>query len=198
MELALIDRSQLLDPSEQVAPGLLGHILAVRDRSGEVLRSGRIVEVEAYGAQRDPASHAHRGPTDRNASMFGPAGTMYCYRSYGIHTCANVATGPEGRGEAVLLRALEPLVGIDDMFGARPAARTARDLASGPGKLCEALGITLDHDGTDLCGQAGSVSLLESRDADGLGVAAGPRVGITKAVELPWRFWVAESPWVSG
>lgn len=188
---------QLCGPSEEVAPRLLGMVLAVRGNGGAIERAGRILEVEAYGADRDPASHAYRGRTQRNASMFGPPGTLYCYRSYGIHTCANVATGAAGRGEAVLLRALEPIAGTDEMFSARRAARRERDLASGPGKLCEALGISLDDDGTDLLGTSSRVALLAGAPVAGGRVASGRRIGISRAAELPWRFWVADSPWVS-
>lgn len=191
------DPVRLCGPCEDVAPRLLGMVLAVRDSGGEFVRAGRIVEVEAYGAERDPASHAHRGPTPRNRSMFGPPGTLYCYRSYGIHTCANVATGEAGRGEAVLVRALEPIVGTDAMFIARRAARSERDLASGPGKLCEALGIALGDDGTDLLAAASRVTLLEGEPVAGEEVASGRRIGISRAEELPWRYWVADSPWVS-
>lgn len=193
----MVHRSRLQGPSEEVAPTLLGNILTVTDAHGTVVRSGRIVEVEAYGAERDPASHAYRGRTPRNGSMFGPAGTMYCYRSYGIHTCANVSTGAEGQGEAVLIRALEPIVGKTEMFGARSAARVERDLASGPGKLCEALGITLDDDGTDLCCASSRLGLYAPAQSPDVDVLDGERVGISRAVELRWRFWVADSPWVS-
>ena len=172
-------------------------VLAVHDAAGGIARAGRIVEVEAYGAGRDPASHAHRGPTPRNASMFGPPGTLYCYRSYGVHTCANVVTGVEGQGEAVLVRALEPVIGTDEMFAVRRAARDERDLASGPGKLCEALGIDLGDDGTDLLAASSRVVLLAGETIVSGKIASGRRIGITRAVELPWRFWVADSPWVS-
>ncbi|MGI9577571.1 MAG: DNA-3-methyladenine glycosylase [Microthrixaceae bacterium] len=193
----LIPRHVLTGPSEVVAPRLLGCVLATRDARGLVVRSGRIVEVEAYGAQRDPASHAYRGRTARNASMFGPPGALYCYRSYGIHTCANVATGAKGQGEAVLIRALEPLAGRPEMFEERAVARNELDLASGPGKLCEALGVALHDDGTDLCDVSSRVVLLAAERHQSPEVACGPRIGISKAVDLPWRFWVADSPWVS-
>lgn len=209
-----VARSVLEGHAVDVAPSLLGTLLVVGGRVG------RIVEVEAYGGADDPASHAHRGPTARNASMFARAGTLYCYRSYGIHTCANVVTGAVGEGQAVLLRAVEPIEGLDDMRRDRPAARRDRDLTNGPGKLCQAMGITLDHDGLDLCDPRSAVRLVAQRAraagpvvaagvvaAGGEGAdaaadaapvrASGRRVGITRAAERPWRFWIDGSPHVS-
>jgi len=178
----------------EVAPSLLHSLLCVGDRVG------RIVEVEAYGGEEDPASHAHRGRTDRNASMFGPPGRLYCYRSYGIHTCANVVTGAEGDGQAVLVRAVEPLgsdAALAAMRGARPAARRVVDLANGPGKLCAALDITLDDDGTDMCDPTARVTLRSDGLAPPVQVASGARVGISRATERRWRFWVPGSAYVS-
>ena len=189
-----LPRSQLEGDAPRVAPGLLGCLLRVGDRVG------RIVEVEAYGGAEDPASHAHRGRTGRNATMFGRAGLLYCYRSYGIHTCANVVTGAEGEGQAVLLRAVEVLGSDEDLAPVRadrPAARRREDIANGPGKLCEALGITLDDDGTDLCGPGSRVGLCSDGAPPRHRVASGPRVGITVATRRPWRFWVEGSPYVS-
>jgi DNA-3-methyladenine glycosylase len=142
-----------------------------------------LTEVEAYGGAGDPASHAHRGPTARNAAMFGRAGTLYVYRSYGVHWCANVVTGPEGEGSAVLLRAGEPVAGNEVM-----AARRGRadHLADGPGKLAQALGIAGEHDGLDLLGE-GPVWLGGGPPAPG-DVRATRRIGITRAVDRPWRF----------
>src|SRR2546429_371625 len=127
-----------------LAPELLNKVL-VRGR-----RRGRIVEVEAYAGGEDPGSHAYRGPTARNASMFGPPGRLYVYVSYGMHHCANVVAGEVGVGVAVLVRALAPLTGVDEMYAARAGARLDRELCSGPGKLCQALGIGRDDDGADL------------------------------------------------
>jgi DNA-3-methyladenine glycosylase len=154
----------------------------------------RIVETEAYlGDGTDPASHSHRGPTPRNATMFGRPGRLYVYRSYGMHWCANVVTAPAG--SAVLLRAGAPVAGLDSMRDRRPKARRDRDLASGPGKLCQALGITGDHDGADLRHSDVRISY------DGLDppvdLGNGLRVGISAAVERPWRWWVPGDPNVS-
>ncbi len=177
------------------APALLGAVLEVT--SGPDRRSGRIVEVEAYEAADDPASHAYRGRTPRNGVMFGPAGHLYVYRSYGIHWCANIVCGPIGEAGAVLIRALEPLDGVEEMWPDRPKARTSTDLASGPGKLCAALGIGGEHDGVDLLAGDGPVRLLTGTPVEPAGVVDGPRIGITRAVERPWRFAIAGNPHVS-
>ena len=178
-----------------VAPALLGKVLVRRGPAGAV-RSGRIVEVEAYRGADDPASHAFRGPTPRTATMFGAAGRLYVYLSYGIHWCANVVCGPPGTAGAVLLRALEPLDGIDAMRAARPSARRAVDLTNGPGKLCQALGLDGSHDGTDLFA-AGAELALDDDGSAPPAVAASPRIGISVAADRPWRFSDPASPWVS-
>ncbi|MEM8923685.1 MAG: DNA-3-methyladenine glycosylase [Actinomycetota bacterium] len=175
----------------EIAPRLLGCELRCGDRAG------RIVEVEAYEGPDDAASHAHRGPTERSKVMFGRAGLLYVYRSYGIHWCANVVCGPEGTGSALLVRAVEPTAGVDAMWDDRPKARRETDLASGPGKLCAALGIDGGHYGVDLLDPTSPVHLVEGRPAAADEVAVGTRVGITKAVERPWRFAVAGNPHVS-
>jgi DNA-3-methyladenine glycosylase len=168
-----------------VAPALLGAVL----RKGPV--AGRIVEVEAYGGSDDPSSHAFRGPTPRNASMFGAPGTLYVYRSYGIHWCANIACGEVGEGTAVLIRALAPLEGLEVMHQRRGAVRRDRDLCSGPGKLAQALGLTGEDDGTDLCDPASAVHLEVGRAVEPGAVRATTRIGITAAADRPWRFLVA-------
>ena len=177
-----------------VAPDLLGLVL----RHGE--RAGRIVEVEAYCGAEDPAAHTYRGRTPRNATMYGPAGLLYVYRSYGLHWCANVVCGGEGEGVAVLLRALEPTQGIEEMRAARTAGRPAgagplpdRDLCRGPGRLTQALGIGGGHDGADLLVEDGALRLED----DGWRpdrVAQGVRVGISVAADRPWRWWVPGAP----
>lgn len=167
-----------------MAPDLLGAVIVV-EREG-VRVAGRIVETEAYMAD-DPASHSYRGRTTRNGVMFGPAGHLYVYRSYGIHWCANVVTGPEGDGQAVLLRAVDPVEGADEMLRRRGGRRP---LADGPGKLCQALGLDGDDDGVDLCGQ-GPVRLLDDGMAPSFQPIAGPRIGITKAVDTAWRFRIS-------
>ena len=152
---------------------------------------GRIVETEAY-APNDPASHSFGGRTARNATMFGPAGTLYVYRSYGVHWCANVVCCGEGVGAAVLLRAVEPLQGLDVML-ARRGVDEARLLCSGPGRLAQALGISLAHDGLAL-----DVPPFELRPPEiAADVVRSERVGISRAVELPWRYSLKGSEYVS-
>jgi len=170
----------------EVAPDLLNKLL-VRDG-----RAGRIVEVEAYAGALDPASHAYRGQTARNAAMFGPPGRLYVYFTYGMHFCANVVCGVEGEASAVLLRALHPERGLEEMRAARaPAARLDRDLCSGPGKLCQALGLDRSFDGADLV--AGDLGVFVVDDGTPPPVAPGVsgRVGLSVAADVPWRFYVA-------
>jgi len=168
-----------------IAPRLLG--MRLRSEVGDEPTEVVIGEVEAYAGDQDPASHAFRGPTPRNTAMFGPAGTLYVYRSYGLHWCMNVVTGPEGVGHAVLLRAGIPTVGRDTMTDRRGRLD---HLADGPGKLAQALGVTGAHNGISL--SDGEIRLLPG-EGETLAVRATPRVGITKAVDRPWRF-VAEIP----
>ena len=152
---------------------------------------GRIVEVEAYDHD-DPAAHGFRGRTERNASMFGPPGRAYVYRSYGVHWCLNLVCEEEGVAAAVLVRALEPLQGMEQMR-ARRGTDDVRLLCSGPGRLCQALGVTREHDGRSL--DAPPFELVPSRTAGE--VVAAPRIGITRAADLPWRYVLAESPFLS-
>ena len=148
----------------------------------------RLTEVEAYsGEGQDPASHAHRGPTPRTEVMFGPSGRLYVYFTYGMHWCANVVVGPEGRGSAVLLRAGEVVAGEELARARRPAARLPRDLARGPARLAQALDIGPGDKGAELLSASSSVRL--HRGPPPAEVSAGPRVGISKATDLPWRFW---------
>lgn len=177
----------------ELARELVGTLLMHDSPSGRAV--GRIVETEAYLSEGDPASHSHRGRTDRNDSMFACAGTAYVYLIYGVHRCLNVVTAEEGVGEAVLLRALEPLEGLDVM-AARRGTSTVRSLCSGPGKLAQAMGVSGEHDGVSLLNGALGLYAPEA-DAEGAKVAAGPRVGISRATELPLRFWLAGSPFVS-
>ena len=169
----------------EVAPDLIGATLLV-DGVG-----GRIVEVEAYD-QEDPASHGYRGRTARNETMFGPPGHAYVYRSHGIHWCLNLVCGEEGVAEAVLVRALEPTAGLDEQRRRR-GLDDARSLCSGPGKLCQALAITREHDGLPL--DTPPFRLEERVGAPE--IVAGPRIGITRATELPWRYMEAKSPFLS-
>jgi DNA-3-methyladenine glycosylase len=169
----------------EVAPELIGAALLV-DGVG-----GTIVEVEAYD-QDDPASHSFRGRTARTAAMFGPAGHAYVYRSYGIHWCLNLVCGQEGRAEAALVRALEPTHGLEAMRERRGTGAD-RALCSGPGKLCQALGITRVHDGRPLDEPPFELLARESEAS----LAVGPRIGITRAVEQTWRYGLAGSPFLS-
>lgn len=171
-----------------VAPDLLGKRLECRAADG-VLTAGRIVETEAYTAD-DEASHTFRGRTARNATMFGPPGHLYVYLSYGIHRCANVVTGAIGEGEAVLLRAVVPIDGIEVM-SARRGGRLAADIANGPGKLCAALGIELTDDGVDVTGGA-AIRIVDDGTPPPTAPRVGPRVGITRAADLPRRFRLPE------
>lgn len=171
-----------------VARELLGKVLIV----GEC--SGRIVETEAY-RQDDPASHSYRGMTPRNSTMFDKPGLLYVYFTYGMHHCPNVVTGPVGEGSAVLIRAVEPLTGIEDMRARRPAARRAVDISNGPGKVCEAFGLDRASNGIDL---TTSTTVLIADD--GLPPPAQPgvsaRVGIRVGRDLHWRFYISGNPYV--
>ncbi len=178
-----------------LAPLLLGQWL-VREVQGLRL-AGRIVEVEAYLGHEDAASHAYRGPTPRNRSMFGPPGHAYVYLIYGVHHCLNIVTGPEGDGQAVLIRALEPLEGIPFMQQRRGVTRL-RDLTNGPGKLCQAMDIDKRLDGHDLC--LGEVLWLEPGPPPTEPLCASPRIGVRGdelALQRPWRFFLQDNPFVS-
>ncbi|QGN50919.1 DNA-3-methyladenine glycosylase [Micromonospora sp. WMMD558] len=190
---ALAELADLLaGPVVPAARGLLGARLS----AGGV--TVRITEVEAYaGTAGDPASHAHRGRTPRNAVMFGPAGHAYVYFTYGMHWCMNVVTGPDGEASAVLLRAGEVVDGLDVARARRPAVRRAVDLARGPARLCAALGIDRSVYGAHLLGD-GPVRLLPPAEpVPEEAVTAGPRVGVTGAHDVPWRFWITGDPTVS-
>jgi DNA-3-methyladenine glycosylase len=190
----LVREEDLLGPVDVVAPSLLGCWVVTDRPAGQVAL--RLTEVEAYsGEGADPASHAHRGPTPRAEIMFGPPGRLYVYFSYGVHWCANVVVGPEGRGSAVLLRAGEVVVGEDLASTRRPAARSARDLARGPARLTQALAIGPDDRGADLLDPQSTVRL--HRGPAPSAVTAGPRVGISQATDLPWRFWETDAASVS-
>jgi DNA-3-methyladenine glycosylase len=183
-------RALLERPVLEVAPLLLGSVL----RHGEV--ACRVTEVEAYDGSDDPGSHAYRGPTPRNAVMFGPAGHLYVYFTYGMHWCANVVCGPEGRASAVLLRAGEIVDGLETARARRPAARTDRDLARGPARLCQALAVGRDQNGHDLSAPPLTLEPGEPVRRPGA-VQTGPRVGLRDAADRPWRFYLADEPTVS-
>ena len=185
--MAAVSSAALLDvltgPVLDAAPRLLG---ATFTHGGVTVR---LTEVEAYDGPNDPGSHAHRGRTRRNAVMFGPAGHLYVYFTYGMHHCCNVACGPDGEASAILLRAGEVVDGLDTARERRPGS-SDRDLARGPGRLCKTMGIHREHDGLDL------------RDSLRLGppladISTGPRVGLRLASDRPWRFWITGHPTVS-
>ena len=179
-------------------------------------RAGRIVEVEAYGGPpgqgagdprwsdprlADPAAHSFGGRTTRNRTMFGPPGHLYVYFSYGVHWCANVVTGPEGTASALLLRALEPVAGLDLMRAARwrdQKVQVDRDLCRGPGRLAQAMGIDRSADGVDLCSRSSPFFLASDGTPPPLAPAVSPRIGISQAADVPWRFTVPDHPYVSG
>ncbi len=184
-----IRRDELAGHSVAVAPWLLNKVLVSVVDGARVV--GRLTEVEAYD-EDDPASHTFRGRTARNAVMFGDAGHLYVYLSYGIHQCANVVTGPAGHGEAVLLRAVDVVEGTD-VARRRRGARRDRELTNGPGKLCQALGIGAAHDGVDVTDPAGALWLGDDGVPPPPVPLVGPRIGITKGVDTPWRFRVPPS-----
>ncbi|MGH3235038.1 MAG: DNA-3-methyladenine glycosylase [Streptosporangiaceae bacterium] len=184
----------------EVAPDLLGRVLEHETAAGLV--AVELTEVEAYAGQSDPASHAYRGKTQRNAVMFGPPGHAYVYFTYGMHFCVNLVCLGEGGASAVLLRAGAIIAG-EDLARARRTGRQGRlaprDLARGPARLCVALGIDRELDGADVCAadsplrvRAGASSLPRS----GI-ILSGPRVGVSSAAEVPWRFWFEGEPTVS-
>jgi len=175
-----------------VAPALLNKIL-VRDDG----RAGRIVEVEAYAGDQDPAAHSFKGMTARTATMFGEAGHLYVYFTYGMHWGANAVCGEVGQGWGVLLRALAPLAGLDRIRAARPAIRRDRDLASGPGRLSQAMGITGALDGADLVTDDRGIRIVSDGTAPCPDPVIGPRIGISRAQEFPWRWHVPDDANVS-
>jgi DNA-3-methyladenine glycosylase len=172
---------------------LLGRTL-VRTLPDGTRVSGRIVETEAY-RQDDPASHSFRGRTARTDVMFGPPGHLYVYFTYGMHFCMNAVTGRDGEGSAVLLRAVEPLEGLEGM-ARRRRTDDLRLLCAGPARLCEAFGVTRELDGTDLV-RGDAMFVERGRPVGDDEVGVGPRVGVSVAIDQPWRFVVAASPYLS-
>ncbi len=179
-------------PTVEVARHLLGHWLVVHHPEGWV--GGRIVETEAY-PQEDPASHSYRGLTERNRAMFGPPGTAYVYLIYGVHECFNVVCEQEGRGCAVLIRAVEPILGVEWMIRRR-SHRPIYQLCRGPGNLCRALGISRAMNGESLL--TGRVQIWEGEPVPDERVGISPRIGIRKATEREWRFYERGNRCVSG
>jgi DNA-3-methyladenine glycosylase len=181
-----------------VARGLLGKILV--KKSKEILLSGKIVEVEAYHGDYDQASHAFKGKTKRNEMMFNEGGCLYVYFTYGAHFCANVVVGKKGKGIAILIRAIEPVEGIDVMIKNRFGRELLHNkgkhiLTNGPGKLCQALGISRDHNGADLAGN--EIFILDQPKLKGKEIGVSKRIGITRSVDLQWRFYIKDNPFVS-
>jgi DNA-3-methyladenine glycosylase len=188
-----IDRSALSRPALDVAPLLLGATLRSTIDDEEVV--ARITEVEAYEGLEDPASHAYRGPTKRNAVMFSDAGLLYCYFVYGMHWCANVTCGPVGVPAAVLLRAAEIIVGEPEARRRSNTTLGSSLLASGPARLARSLGLNGSHTGLDLLDDSSPVRLTSL--GSGHEHRNGPRVGVAAAADHPWRFWLPGEPSVS-
>lgn len=189
-------RDRLATAAPQAAAALLGAVLVRREDDGGATVV-RIVETEAY-RETDPASHSHRGPTERNAVMFGPPGRAYVYLSYGMHWCVNVTCEAAGVGAAVLLRAAVVLQGRDRIRGRRGEHHRERDLLAGPGRLTQALAIDRTLDGLDLCDPTAPLHLATDRWTPPAAViATGPRVGIRHAADVPWRFFLEGVPEVS-
>jgi DNA-3-methyladenine glycosylase len=188
----LLPRAVFRRDPRAVAPELLNKVLVSADG-----RTGRIVEVEAYCGAEDPAAHSYRGRTARNATMFGPAGHMYVYFTYGMHWCCNAVCGEVGEGAGVLIRALEPVAGVQAMRAARPAARRDRDLCSGPARLTQALGISGVHDGIDLVSGRSGFAIVDDGTLPPPGVNGCARIGVSRGVDLPWRWYVPHNAHVS-
>jgi DNA-3-methyladenine glycosylase len=191
-------RSFYARDARELAPELLGKVL-VRREPGKPVLAARIVDVEAYCGADDAGSHAFRGETARNAVMFGPAGHLYVYFTYGMHWCANVVAGEAGTAAAVLVRAAAPIVGVEVMRERRAAARRDRDLCSGPAKLCQAFGITGAFNGADLAGPAsgpGELRILDDSTPPPVAPLITTRIGLSpgRGDEHPWRFAVPGDP----
>ena len=187
-------RRELLDG----AHSLLGKILV--KASGDKILAGKIVEVEAYHGDSDEAAHSYGGITKRNEIMFEEGGYLYVYFTYGAHHCCNVVTGKRGQGTAVLIRAVEPVEGIDSMIRNRFGRKLKNDkeifnLTSGPGKVCQAFSIDRTHSGTDLTGN--KIFILNGEKINIKEIGVSKRIGITRSVDLPWRFFIKNNPYLS-
>jgi DNA-3-methyladenine glycosylase len=193
--VTLFKREELaIDPID-LAHLLLGAVIETTGPAGTI--AARLVEVEAYRGQDDPASHAFRGPTPRTEMMWGPAGHLYVYFVYGMHFCANVVGREDGEAGAVLLRAAEVTSGTELARARRKAARRDHELAQGPARLTSALGIGPQHNGVDLVDAGSPVRLLTGEEVPRSLIRSGPRVGVAAAADIPWRFWIDGSPAVS-
>lgn len=186
-------RRELLD----VARDLLGKIFV--KASGDKILAGKIVEVEAYHGDSDEAAHSYGGITKRNEIMFEAGGYLYVYFTYGAHHCCNVVTGKRGQGTAVLIRAVEPITGINKMIRNRFGRKIKNDkeifnLTSGPGKVCQAFSIDRTHSGTDLTGN--KIFILHGKKIKSKDIGVSKRIGITRSVDLPWRFFIKNNPYL--
>lgn len=182
----------------RVAKDLLGKIIVKYDN--DFILAGKIVEVEAYHGDIDEAAHSYGGMTKRTEIMFEEGGYLYVYFTYGAHHCCNVVTGKKGQGTAVLVRAVEPVSGIDSMIKNRFRRKLKNEkeisnLTSGPGKVCQAFGIDRSHSGIDLTG--GKIFILENTRIPNKEIGVSKRIGITKSKELPWRFFIKDNPYLS-
>ena len=182
----------------EVARSLLGKTPVKVNGKGNL--AGKIVEVEAYHGDFDKAAHSYRGVTKRTEIMFQTGGYLYVYFTYGAHHCCNVVTGKKGQGTAVLIRAVEPLSGIETMSKNRFGRKLKNDkekfnLTSGPGKICQAFGINRRHSGIDLTGD--KIFILDAEKIKSKDIGVSKRIGITKSVDLPWRFFIKNNPYLS-
>jgi DNA-3-methyladenine glycosylase len=191
----LLDRAELAVDVPAAAVRLLGCTLAADTPDGPV--AVRLVEVEAYRGDDDPASHSYRGRTPRNAVMFGPAGHLYVYFVYGMHFCANITCRADGQPGGVLLRAGEVVSDLALAHVRRPTAKRPAELARGPARLASLLGLTREENGLDVTDLASPVRLIAAPPVDPAAVRAGPRVGVAAGHDTPWRFWLDGNPAVS-
>ena len=189
----LLDRTFFLRPTLDVAPDLLGKVI-VHKVDGHVL-AARIVETEAYLGSGDRAAHSARGLTKSTQVIFGPPGHAYVYLCYGMYECMNIVAEPDGQAGCVLIRAVEPLLGIDEIQRRRPKAKRPRDLASGPGKLTQALGVTRERNGVDVT--RGELTVRTMRRPEPFEIVTATRIGISVSQNLPYRFYIKDNEHVS-
>jgi DNA-3-methyladenine glycosylase len=198
---AKLKREFYTRPLITVAKELLGKILVLPpSQTSQTFLAGKIVEVEAYDGSVDQAAHTFIGRTKRNEIMFRQGGYLYVYFTYGVHFCSNVVTGKEGQGTAVLIRAIEPVFGIEEMIINRfgrdlKNEKEKLNLTNGPGKICQAFKINRDHYGADLTGN--EIFIINQSPLDNKKIIVTKRIGISKSVNLPWRFYIKDNPWVS-
>jgi DNA-3-methyladenine glycosylase len=181
-------------------PQTSNNLIPAQSQISQTFLAGKIVEVEAYDGSVDQAAHTFIGRTKRNEIMFRQGGYLYVYFTYGVHFCSNVVTGKEGQGTAVLIRALEPVFGIEKLIINRFGRDLKNDkeklnLTNGPGKICQAFKINRDHYGADLTGD--EIFIIDQPDMDNKNIIVTKRIGISKSIDLPWRFYIKDNPWVS-